>query len=289
MKTQSMTKMMMILAAIGFLGTGCSTKDSSVAPATEAPTVRTGDTGSGDGGTSSEPDDSSWGTKAYLDVENKEDFASFAGMPADEIFEERIYLDLDAYEGRFGVKYYQGEVKVAFNTGYVEGGFGSNPGNVVTNYFNFTFEALPYNADELSEGGNPGTYAEDGIRFNKVYNKNGDTFFVAFFEEPGFEDFAPWGWNANAIAGSVLLVIESIGDEGLSGSIYFKNYGFTYASKPTYTRCWDIKRGPFECRDFLNGQDEIDPRLDFIPQEFTKLGSFYNLAPEDSGIEEFQE
>lgn len=89
--------------------------------------------------------------------------------------------------------------------------------------------------------------------------------------------------------GAVMLVIDDslgLGDGGLpvevSGSIWFKNFGPTYASQSS-EKCWFIRTGPFDCRTFLNGSsdskdsDVITSSALYPGDGYRKLGKFTGL------------
>lgn len=93
--------------------------------------------------------------------------------------------------------------------------------------------------------------------------------------------------------GSILLVVDGVDDQGmLNGSIYFHNFGSTYAQKPPAPngRCWLIKVGPFDCRDFLVGSGSDDSKKNVVMTSsvypnrvksgtptYIKLGNFTGL------------
>lgn len=280
MKTNKNKNLLIIAALImSFSLVGCSSKKSSSGTTnTVSGDTRNDNTGNNTGSNTA-PDDSNWGAEGFLDIDDTNAFKEFSGMTTEDLKNERIYLKLDkVIQG--GKTYFEGEVRIAYDYEYIHNQFSSNPGMVETIYKNPRFVSEQYSEEELDD--NPRHLDEpiQGIRFNTYFTKSGRKYLVGFFEEPDFYDYSPWNWDPAAKAGAVMIIINNPvegSDDGWSGSVWFHNYDFTYAVKPTFTRCWDIEIGPFSCRDFVVN-DKIQPNLDITPNNFTKLGEFYNLS-----------
>ncbi|MAF92928.1 MAG: hypothetical protein VX583_08545 [Bdellovibrionota bacterium] len=279
-------KHLILLTLLTFMAVGCGQKISSVADNTTDPVVDTTDDTPNvyDPGA---PDDSDWGAMGYLDLIDTEAFEEFSGYEVEDLQNERIYLKLSKVEVG-SQTYYEGQVRLAYEYIYYNNVLSNNATQQVVEYKNPRFEARQYTDDELDDNPSALRYDWQGVRFNKVWSKSGEYFLVGFFEEPDFYDWSVFDWDQSAKAGAVMIIIrglnkdgESLDDSGYSGSVYFKNYGFTYAVKPTYTRCWEISVGPYDCRDFVVN-DAIRPDLDNTPNDFTKLGEFYNLSIDEA-------
>lgn len=147
---------------------------------------------------------------------------------------------------------YSGTVQVSYydNGNYYNGYFISGTGNVNVSYQNRDtgkFEA----------------------EFNQWFTYNGQKVFHGFFQDQ---------------YGAVVLVVDdaiSGGDGGapseVNGSIYFKNFAPTYATQSA-EKCWFIRIGPFDCRTFIGGDDNIQTTSSLYPGNgYTKLGSFSGL------------
>ena len=277
-------KHLMSLALLLLVGVGCSERTNN-GSGTESNPPAAGGSGIGGGGIidPGPPNDRNWGAMGYLDLIDVDAFADFAGYRVTELRNERIYVKLAPV--RVGNEtYYEGEVRLAYEREYRQNSLSSDAGRLVVEYKNPRFEALTYTQEELDKNPRHLNSSWQGVRFNKMYRKDGRSFLVAFFEEPGFFDWSAFGWNANAKAGAVMIMITDLDDSGFSGSVWYKNYGFTYAVKPTFTRCWEISLGPYNCQDFVvNGQ--INPALDNTPNVYRKLGEFYNLDYVEAGLE----
>ena len=268
-------KQLITLTLLAFLAVGCSNKSGGgggVTADTDTNTNTDTDVVIVDPGA---PNDDEWGAMGYLDLIDTDAFEEFSGYVTDDLRNERIYIKLEEVKNG-SQTYYAGEVRLAYERVTTKNILGSGAGTQEIEYKNPRFEAKEYTEDELEE--NPGhlDYTWQGVRFNKMYTKNGQEFLVAFFEEPDFYDWSVFDWNPNGRAGAIMLMITDLDDSGFSGSVWFKNYSYTYAVKPTYTRCWEISIGPYDCRDFVVN-DKIRPDLDNTPNTYQKLGEFYNL------------
>ncbi|MEQ1878725.1 MAG: hypothetical protein ABL958_18935, partial [Bdellovibrionia bacterium] len=130
-------------------------------------------------------------------------------------------INVDMYDvSQTSVPAYGGLIRI----GYVEPGYGS----------------LLYYHEGVFEAGN--SVLESG--YNGWMQFGAKLVLRAFFEDR---------------FGSLLMVVDGVDDVGLmSGSIYFHNFGSTYAQKPIgpQARCWLIKIGPYDCRDYLVGSGD---------------------------------
>lgn len=85
--------------------------------------------------------------------------------------------------------------------------------------------------------------------------------------------------------GAIVVVVDKVinlGDGGVAdsigGSVWFKNFGATYAPHPP-TRCWFVRVGPYECRTFLSG-GKVKTTSSTHPENggYMKLGEFSGLS-----------
>jgi hypothetical protein len=115
-----------------------------------------------------------------------------------------------------------------------------------------------------------------GIRIGYAEPQNGTFVFKeAFFEsgltlqEAQYNEFQNFSGKtvirifAEDLYGAVLLVLDQFDDNNnVGGAVYFHNFTPTYAQKPLPPtgRCWFIKIGPYDCRDFLVGSGDDDDK-----------------------------
>ncbi|MCB0392772.1 MAG: hypothetical protein KDD58_15890 [Bdellovibrionales bacterium] len=130
--------------------------------------------------------------------------------------------------------------------------------------------------------------SEQATKYNKWFEKDGKMVFHAVLED--FE------------AGAVVLVIDEVLDLGdgqiedsVSGSLWFKNYGITYAPHPP-THCWFVSfKGldtgtPYDCRPWPSSDGYNNTYADVYPTRqssdpykgYKKLGSFHSLSLEEA-------
>jgi len=114
-----------------------------------------------------------------------------------------------------------------------------------------------------------GTTAES-TSYNIWYNFGGTKAFHGFFED---------------FMGGLILVIDQVidlGDGGgmqdlAGGSVWFKNFGLTYAPHPP-TYCWFVSLGPYDCRSWPWG-DGVNPYQQITPNNgYIQLGTFSGLS-----------
>ncbi len=125
-----------------------------------------------------------------------------------------------------------------------------------------------------------GTTAETN-KYNVWFTKNGTTAYHGFFED---------------FMGGLIVVIDSVVDLGdggttndlVSGSVWYKNFGLTYAPNPLYgylpefgrpkTYCWFISLGPYDCRAWKKDR-VVETTRDINPDNgYTKLGTFGGMS-----------
>ncbi len=107
-------------------------------------------------------------------------------------------------------------------------------------------------------------------QYNKVFSYGGKTVWHGIFED---------------FMGGLVVVIDEIVDLGdgggsedlVNGTVWFKNFGLTYAPHPP-TYCWFVSLGPYDCRAWpsgtgMNTYAHKDPQNGYI-----KLGSFTGLS-----------
>ncbi len=86
--------------------------------------------------------------------------------------------------------------------------------------------------------------------------------------------------------GGLVIVIDEFTDLGdgngpedlVGGSVYYKNFGLTYAPHPP-TRCWYVGIGSYDCRPWPTDGVNMNTYQAVAPQAgYTKLGEFNNLS-----------
>ncbi len=108
-------------------------------------------------------------------------------------------------------------------------------------------------------------------KYNIWFRKNGKDIWHGFFED---------------YLGAIVVVLDgvtSLGDGGseafASGSVWFKNFGFTYAPRPP-AWCWFVSLGPYDCRAWKSGEVVDTKRAIYPDNGYKKLGSFSDLELE---------
>ncbi|MCB0355832.1 MAG: hypothetical protein KDD40_02435 [Bdellovibrionales bacterium] len=136
--------------------------------------------------------------------------------------------------------------------------------------------------------------SEEATKYNKWFEKDGKLVFHAVLED--FE------------MGAVVIVIDDFLDLGdghiedsVSGSIWFKNYGITYAPHPP-THCWFVSfKGtdtgtPYDCRPWPSSDGYNNTYASVYPTRqsedpykgYKKLGNFQNLSLEKAFNGDFE-
>jgi len=114
--------------------------------------------------------------------------------------------------------------------------------------------------------------SEQEARYNVVLNtSNGQRAFHAVLED---------------FRGGLVIVVDEFTDLGdgngaediVGGSVYYKNFGLTYAPHPP-TRCWFVGIGPYDCRPWPTTGTEMNTYQSLAPNAgYIKLGDFHNLS-----------
>lgn len=230
-----------VFITTSLIGFGCAKKDSGGGGDPQTTTV------SPYGGPTPTPTDT-WGDKvgvAVLEVDSLATFSDYTGRPMNNPSNVKVKVDM---KKNAALGFYSGQMQVSYSDIDYAG---------TSRNFTGTF-----NSGGASEKAvNDNVYVN---QWNHFYNHqiNGVTtpFFVAFFEDA---------------LGGMLLVSDYIDDLGMQGAVYYRNYRPTPAPKSP-SRCWFVKIGPYECRDFLSG-DSIRPDLINYPSVFQRLGKFVGM------------
>jgi len=108
---------------------------------------------------------------------------------------------------------------------------------------------------------NSGNSTRD-IRFNKFVTTNGKLHFKAFFQDQ---------------YGAIVLVGDAVTDTGYaSGRVYYHNFPQTAAVQGPNEKCWNITRGPYDCRDFLINIDDEGHSTSDIHEMIVSTGESMN-------------
>lgn len=205
------------------------------------------------------------GSSAKLDIASSSAANDYAGGTLDAATLWRVNVDLQPLDNgtTFG-----GEVKIAFiNSAYSS-----------TN-------AQPYVQTFTS-----GTRASENI-YNRIVNVGGHRYYKGFFEDANY-DYVKWmdlyNTGEKHTYGAVILIVdlESLDDEGsVNGEIWYLNYNKAvcgtkdpyFCYEKSESRCWFIKAGPYDCRDFVIS-DVIRPDAMMYPVRYHRLGTFQGLT-----------
>lgn len=151
-----------------------------------------------------------------------------------------------------------------------------NYGGTATIYY---YEDSPTSDEKIFRGGTfySGEQNSDVV-YNNYVEHNGEDYFKAFFEDR---------------EGALIIVAHEIDDVGIwGGRVYFKNFKcgrkiWEPACNPHQpNRCWNIKIGPYECRDFLedafNPYSHINTTIRKFPSRYTFIGTFEGIDPQSA-------
>lgn len=112
--------------------------------------------------------------------------------------------------------------------------------------------------------------SNEEVKYNIWLHKGGEYAYHGFFED---------------FLGGVILVIDEFTDLGdgsgpedsVGGSVWFKNFGMTYAPHPP-TRCWFVSLGPYDCRAWKTSRGVETTRAIEPDGGYVKLGTFSGLS-----------
>jgi hypothetical protein len=253
--TTTLTIALLALTAIGCntgggMSSGSSTDTSVVTAVVPNPWTGTGTAGNNLG---------SSGGSAQL-ITSAALMQMYSGHPVASADDVTVTVQLDNFEDSDFVGNYSGYLTISYNNGgeYMQG--------------------VMWTGDTTTD-----------TQYNIWYNDptTGKRIFHGIFEDE------PPSYPGTQTAGGIILVIdnaESLGDGALdgtvSGSVWFKNYGITTASKPE-TKCWFIQLGPYDCQSWPNNASAyspgIDPKRSIYPDSgYIKLGTFSGLNATDA-------
>jgi hypothetical protein len=112
-------------------------------------------------------------------------------------------------------------------------------------------------------------HSEAESQYNKWFTKSGKKVWHGFFED---------------YLGAIVVVIDGVTDLGdggtadqtATGSVWFKNFGYTYAPRPP-AWCWFVSLGPYDCRAWKDGNGVATTRSVNPDNGYKKLGTFSGL------------
>lgn len=101
-------------------------------------------------------------------------------------------------------------------------------------------------------------------KFNYFYDASGKKVFSGYFQDK---------------YGGVIVVLEPAAGSGdadsgaYKGSLFFRNFGQTFATQSSYRKCWFIYEGPYTCKS-----GTADSKSNYTSfSEYTKLGTFTGI------------
>jgi hypothetical protein len=228
---------------VAFAMVGCGKKEERAPQAPTAPTGPREDNQPPAGNYEDDPD------AAYGDLilDSQAVFEEYLGRPANTNSNHKIKFEL-------------------FRVGQDSQGRSVYGGKVYIQYTELDFNGTPQVKHNPFDAGTS--------VFNAKYNRWTEEtvpHFKAFFEDP---------------YGALTVVIDETGDlESWSGEVFFKNWDLDRCDtqwwlpgcyKKSPTKCWHIKTGPYDCRDYLVNNN-IDLESQTYPSRYIRLGRFENL------------
>tara|TARA_B100001248_G_C27399234_1_gene468541 strand:- start:4190 stop:5047 length:858 start_codon:yes stop_codon:yes gene_type:complete len=242
-----------------------------------------------DGGSNFQPNDTGWGTPAPFTITDMGNFKDFTGGSfTPDLNSTKLYYKVEKVGNR-----YKATFRLYYRYSRTIGGIGPNAGQKEYLHYAPKFES-----------GNTST----DIQYNTIYQRNGKDYWVGFAEEKVYDpntdtysDFVNFNdsFGGPASFGSIVVVLDSQTESGFtwSGKVYYRNFryssniGTASPDKPSSEnvnyKCWNIKAGPYECREFLesnypfydmlvvqNGQVKYDLEN---PYFYTELGEVDNI------------
>jgi hypothetical protein len=248
MKTQAIQLSLTLMLVTSLLGIGCAKKKDDPAPQ-PAPPVTAPPSPNDSRGAGNGYNYQSGGTATFL-PDSMELMTAYIGNahPLNNPGQFLVNVNLsDVGSGRFG-----GVVQLSYydNGSFFNGYFDSGSGTVQASY----------------QGRDTGKLTAE---FNQWFVWNGQKVFHGFFQDK---------------FGAIMLVIDDslgLADGGLpvevNGSIWFKNFAPTYAAQSP-EKCWFIRIGPYDCRTFMNENDDIVTTSALYPSNgYRRLGQFKGL------------
>ncbi len=191
-------------------------------------------------------DDTSQGNKVPLTITSTSTMEDYTLRPLNDPQNISIEINLDDFsdgDGKFG-----GRISISY----------TDNGNLYSSDQRTTYSGSQYGSS-------------GDAQYNIWFTSGGDQVWHGFFEDA---------------FGAIVVVIDEVidlGDGGVGdlvgGSVWFKNFGATYAPKPPMTRCWFIRRGPYDCRTFMSGGG-VSTTSSVNPNNggYRKLGNFTGLS-----------
>lgn len=146
---------------------------------------------------------------------------------------------------------YGGEVRISYtDSGQTYTGIFTAPDGVNSSY------------PSLGRAKDSGLYK---AQYNYWFNSGGKTVFSGFFQDP---------------YGAIVLVIDNALNQGdgqgsttVSGSIWFRNFAYSFAPQSSERNCWFIYMGPYDCRS-----GNVISKAALEPDGYRKLGTFSGLV-----------
>lgn len=246
-------KLILIIATLALLGTGCAKEKKSGAPQVITPPVVNPSNptypvnappGQGPG---TPGDQWAYGATVAFKPDSLAIFNTYVGThPLNNPTNVKLNVNLvDAGGGHFG-----GQIKIAYDDAgkHYEGYFAAGTGK------NQKFSSYDTNHDV-------GLYH---AQYNTWFN--GGSNFTGFFQDA---------------YGAVVLVIDQVTNQGdaqgsayVNGSIWFKNFTQSLAPQGSQRYCWFIYAGPYDCRSTT-----VIKKSNAYPSDgYRRLGTFTGLA-----------
>ncbi len=160
----------------------------------------------------------------------------------------------------------------------------NNPTNIKIN-LNLLRKGKSDQGDDTYGGVVTVTYTENGSNYEGYFTSGSSANHNKFNVWMQHNGKSGWHGVFEDYLGGVVVVIDEVVDLGdgqgpsdsVGGTIWFKNFGLTYAPHPP-THCWFVSLGPYDCRPWPDGRgmntySSLDPA-----GGYKKLGKFSGMS-----------
>lgn len=128
------------------------------------------------------------------------------------------------------------------------------------------------------------TYTDNGIAYQGYFTAGSSSAATKYNVTFNYAGNNVWHAVFEDFMGGLVVVIDQIVDLGdggpvdlASGSVWFKNFGLTYAPHPP-TYCWFVSLGPYDCRPWPDGKGMNTYQSPYPQAGYVQLGTFSGMS-----------